>query len=144
MVATLVLPTAILALLVQRCVLRDLKPEFDFAVIHDPCPNDWIDLFVPHRPLKPMTEVVPSTNLDADCFSSGMQMATAAGLIGVPYWFFWRTGRLSSDADTVVSCCTHATTRLMMPGADFHQKKGSLGFGCKVKLCWALGTMSAV
>ena len=25
-----------------------------------------------------------------------------------------------------------------MPGADFHQKKGSLGFGCTVRLCWAL------
>ncbi len=31
-----------------------------------------------------------------------------------------------------------------MPGADFHQKKGSLGFGCTVRLCWALGTMKAV
>jgi hypothetical protein len=56
-------------------------------VIHDPCPNDGIDLFVPNRPLKPMTEVVPSTNLDADCFSSGMQMATA-GIAGVDWGSF--------------------------------------------------------
>ena len=62
----------------------DFRSEFDLAMIHDPCPNDWIDLFVSHRPLKPMTEVVPSTNLDADCFSSGMQMATA-GIAGVDW-----------------------------------------------------------
>jgi len=59
-------------------VVIDFRPEFDFAVIHDPCPNDWIDLFLPHRSLKPMTEVVPSANLDADCFirrSAGLALA---------------------------------------------------------------------
>ena len=52
----------------------DFGAEFDLPVIHYARPNDWIDFFVPHRPLKPVTEVVPSANLDADCFSSGMQM----------------------------------------------------------------------
>jgi hypothetical protein len=34
-----------------------------------------------------------------------------------------------------VRCCTQATTRSIKPGADFHQKNGSPGSGCIVKLC---------
>jgi len=79
--------------------------------------------------------------------NSGRNVRTAAkpkSTRGNAYCFFWRTVGLSRSADPAVWCCTHATTRLMKPGADFHQKKGSFGCGCTVRLCWALGTMRAV
>jgi len=60
----------------------DLRTKLNLPVIHDPSPDDWIDLLAAHRLLERMTEIMPSSDLDPDCFRCGMQVATT-GIAGI-------------------------------------------------------------